>query len=89
MKLKYTFENVDMGDEIVSVPVGDHADDVHGVLKMNESGKEIIELLQEETTEEKILDYLDSKYENNREELAANVKEVIAKLREAGLITED
>ncbi len=89
MKLKYNFENVDMGNEIVSVPVGDNAKDVHGVLKMNSSGKEIIELLKEDTTEEKILNYLVSKYENNREDLAANVREIISKLREAGLITED
>ena len=89
MKLKYTFENVNMGDEIISVPVGDGASEVHGVLKMNESGREIMELLQDETTEEKILDYLTAKYENSREELAVNVRETIAKLREAGLIAED
>ena len=35
MKLKYTFEAVDMGDEIIFVPVGDKASEVHGVLKLS------------------------------------------------------
>ena len=88
MKLKYTFEDVDMGDEIIAVPVGDAAQAIHGVLKMNKSGKEIISLLKDDTTEEKILEHLAAKYENSKEEMSANIKETIKTLREAGLIAD-
>lgn len=88
MKLKYTFENVDMGDEIVSVPVGEAANVVRGVLKMNNSGKVIIDLLKEDTTEEKILNHLMSKYDNNKDDLLANIQEIIDILKKADLITE-
>ena len=88
MKLKYTFENVNMGDEIVSVPVGEAANAVRGILKMNNSGKEIIDLLKEDTTEEKILNHLMSKYDNNKDDLLANIREIIDILRKAELITE-
>ncbi len=89
MKLKYTFEDVNMGEEIVSVPVGEGSKSIHGVLKMNTEGKEIMDLLKEETTEGKIIDYLTSKYENDRNEITAFVRRTIHTLYEAGLLSED
>ena len=39
MRLKHFFETIDMGDEIIMVPVGASAQQVHGVIKLNESGR--------------------------------------------------
>ena len=88
MKLKYTFEAVDMGDEIVCVPVGEGASEMHGVLKINKEGQEILELLKEETTEEQIVNTLAAKYQNDRTVLIEYVRNTIDSLRGAGLITE-
>lgn len=88
MKLKYSFDSVNMGDEIIAVPVGDGAEEMHGVVKLNQSGNEIMELLKEDTTEENIINILASRYENNRKEIKEHVHLVLNKLRDAGIIEE-
>ena len=88
MKLKYTFESINMGDEIISVPVGDGAAQVHGILKLNNEGQEIFNLLEKETTEEQVVDTLAAKYENDRTTLAGYVHAVLDKLRAADLLEE-
>ena len=86
MKLKYAFENVEMGDEIISVPVGDDAYQIHGVVKLNQSGMEIMDMLKQNVTVEAMVDKLSSKYDNEIEDLHNYVLNVIKVLREAGLI---
>ena len=88
MKLKFTFEMVDMGEEIICVPVGEGAAQVHGVLKLNKEGQEILELLKEETNEETIVAALAAKYENERNILTGYVRSIVENLRNAGLIAE-
>ena len=86
MKLKYSFEAVDMGDEIIYVPVGKGAANVSGVLKLNREGQEIIELLKEETSEEAIVSALAAKYENDRTILVGYVRSVLDRLNAASLL---
>ncbi|MBO2516632.1 MAG: hypothetical protein CW338_05035 [Clostridiales bacterium] len=89
MKLKYELEILDMGDSFTAVPVGEGAENYHGVLRMNGSSREIIELLQEDKSVEQIVDALSAKYdENTREEIAAMVASVVDKLRAEGFIAE-
>ena len=88
MKLRYVFENVDMGNEIISVPVGDGANNVHGVNKLNKEGKEILELLKEDITEQQIVKKLTEKYENDSATLEKWVSNVIKTLRAANLLEE-
>lgn len=86
MKLRYDFEIVDMGDEQIAVPVGAAAEQLQGVLKLNKEGAEILGLLKENTSEEKIVDVLGSKYEINREIIAGYVHEMIGKLYSFGVV---
>ncbi len=88
MKLKFSVEPVDMGSEIIAVPVGPGAQQLHGVLKLNQEGCEILSLLASETTEADIVQALSARYENNREELAAMVGRFLGVLRENGLLDE-
>jgi len=88
MKLKYLFESVDMGDEIIAVPVGDNASEIRGVIKLNKEGFEIFELLKYETTEAAIVDTLCAKYENRREQLTDYVHKIIHTFTEVGIIAE-
>ena len=88
MKLKYRFDAVNMGDEIICVPVGNGAEQVQGVLRLNHSGNEIMELLKDEITEDKIIQILEAKYDNGKEELAGYVDGAIKTLAGAGLIEE-
>lgn len=87
MRIKYNWEPVKMGEGIILVPVGEGAELVHGVLKLNEAGMEIINLLKEETTEADIVRILVSKYDNNQSELENYVHHVLAILKDYKLLT--
>ena len=86
MKLKYVFEIVELGDEVVAVPVGADANRVRSVLKLNKAGKEIIEMLKVETTTEDIINTLQAKYENDRASLEEYVVGFISTLETTELI---
>ena len=86
MRLKISFEFVEMDNEIIAVPIGEDADKIRGVIKLNPSGKEILELLKDETSEEKVVDSLSQKYENNRDSLAEYVREMIEKMNHLGVL---
>ncbi|MBQ0101707.1 MAG: PqqD family protein [Firmicutes bacterium] len=86
MKLKYDFDSVSIDEEVIAVPVGESSKDISGVLRLNEDASEIFSLLKEDTTEEAIVDTLAAKYDNDRDELARFVHEVVAQLKEKGLI---
>lgn len=88
MKSKYTFEKMELDGEIVAVPVGDSAEDLHAVLTLNEEAMRILELLREETTEEDIVEQLLKEYEGEKEEIAPLVSTYIEQLRQEGLLEE-
>ena len=89
MRLKSDFEFVDMGDEIIAVPIGKGAEQIRGVLKMNLEGQEILDLLKKGNTEEQIIDTLTAKYENDRDTISGYVHEMLIKLCSAGLMEEE
>ena len=86
MKLKYTFELMEVEDQQMAVPVGENADELHGILKLNKSAAAIIELLKEETTEEEIVEKLLEKYDAPKEEIQKSVHEYIQELEKAELL---
>lgn len=88
MKSKYTFEKMELDGEIVAVPVGENAADLHAVLNVNEEAMRILELLQEETTEENIVAQLLKEYKGEKEEIAPLVSAYIGQLRQEGLLEE-
>ncbi len=78
-----------MGDEMIAVPVGKKAGSIHGVVKLNAEGKEIFELLETETTEERIVETLRTKYDNDSASLERFVRTVVNSLRKANLLEQD
>ena len=88
MKSKYTFEKIELDGEIVAVPVGESAAELRAVLNVNEEAMRILELLQEETTEESIVAQLLKEFEGEGEEIAPLVSAFIEQLRQEGLLEE-
>ena len=86
MKSKFSFEIMDLDDGLVGVPVGDGAEQFHGVLKLNESGKAILKLLEQEITEEDIVKQLLNEYAGDEKEVAGFVHEFIGKLIMEGVV---
>lgn len=86
MKTKYTFEVMELDDDLVAVPVGNTVEDFRGVLKVNETAAAILKLLEEDTTEESIVEALLEEYSGDKERIAFYVHEYIMKLTEAGIV---
>ena len=88
MKSKYRFEKMELDGGMIAVPVGAGAAELHAVLNVNEEAMRVLVLLQEETTEEAIVDQLMKEYEGNKEEIASLVHDYIDQLRREELLEE-
>ena len=88
MKIKYMLEATELDDELICVPVGPGAEAAEGVLKLNESGYEIVKLLENDTTLDAIVDALAAKYQTDRATLVNYVEKFVNALRESGMIEE-
>ena len=77
-----------MGEEIIAVPVGKNAEKVRGVVKLNKNGAIIFKLLEDDTSEEMIINTIGEKYDNEKKDIAEMVHSVIDILRKEGLIIE-
>ena len=86
MKTKYSFEIMELDDEQVAVPVGVGADEFQGVLKINETAAAILKLLEEDTTEERILDQITKQYSGNPEKISESIHEYIQILIKEGIV---
>ena len=86
MKSKYFFEIMELEDGMVAVPVGEGANQFHGVLKLNETALEILKLLEQETTERNIVDTLMKEYAGEKEDISGYVHEYIEKLKTEGVV---
>lgn len=72
MKLRYNFTIMDMGGEFAAVPVGADASKFHGMLKLNSVSAEILKLLKEDTTPDKVHKALKEIYSESTDEEIGN-----------------
>ena len=75
MKLKDDFIVQDIDDTQFLVPVG--AEAFQGIVRSNKTAAFIVDCLKEETTAEAIVDAMCAKYDAPREQIAADVEEVL------------
>lgn len=87
MKLKYTFEMMEIDDEIVAVPVGDTANTLHGIVKLNGTGAEILKMIQEEKSESEIVEELGKRYNSSLVEIEEYTSVFLKQMQEAGILT--
>lgn len=83
MKLKSEFVTHKTGDEQLMISVGGS---FNGMVRSNSTASQIIDMLANDTTEEKIVDALLEIYDVERERVANDVARVIADLRKIGAI---
>lgn len=88
MRLKYTFETMELGDQIVVIPVGDGASNFHGVIKVNEVGAKILKYLSEDLSEDVIIERLIEEYDAPLEVLQESVRCFLSSFEEKGMLTE-
>lgn len=86
MKLKYDFVVREVGNSRVAVTVGADNAKFNGMVKLNETGALIFDMLRVDTTEKAIVAEIVGKYDVGEEEAAAAVKNYIETLRKNGII---
>lgn len=86
MRLKSDFITQDIDDTQFMVPVG--GESFKGIVRSNETAAFIVNCLKDETTEEKIIDSMCSTYDAPREEITADVKDILKTLRSINAIEE-
>ena len=84
MKLNENFIRHQVDGEALIVPTGNAK--FHGLIQGNKTLSAIAECLTQDTTEEKIVDALCARFDGDREDIKADVREAIKKLREIGAI---
>ena len=86
MKLKPGFITQDVEDTQFLIGVG--PENFSGFVRSNKTAAFIVDCLKEDTTEEKIVDAMCQKYDAPREQIAADVSEVLNTLRRIRAIEE-
>ena len=86
MKVMPGFVVREVGGKTFAVATGAAAKKFHGMITLGGSGKEIWDALQEDTTEEKIVDRLCEVYDVDRKTATEDVRAFVLRLREAGLL---
>ena len=86
MTLLYEFEFVEVGDDIVAVPVGDKT--FNGVLNINESAREYLEAIASSKTPEEAFDKIYSFHpQEDEKELKEDFDSVIKLLIDENILT--
>lgn len=86
MKLKSDFITQDIGGTQFLVSMG--VESFAGIVRSNRTAAFIVNCLKKETTEEEILDAMCREYDAPREVMAADLKEILGKLRGINAIDE-
>ena len=88
MRLVCNFVINAVAGDIIAVPVGENSN-FRGYIRINQTGKDIFELLREDTDRSTVISKLQKIYpEADRSEIAESVDDIIEKLTSAGLLTE-
>lgn len=88
MRLKYEIECVDMGEEIIIVPIGKGADQIRGVIKTNKEGMKILNILKNDTSVDGIITQLTQEYTTDSELIEKYVNEFVRQLNAMNFLEE-
>ena len=86
MKIKNDFIVKEISGSTVVIPVGNRVADFNGMLKLNETGVFLFNLLKNDTTIEALVLSLVDEYEVTKEKANEDVITFVNKLKEADII---
>ncbi|MGM9978913.1 MAG: PqqD family protein [Clostridium sp.] len=84
MKIKDGFVVREILDSYMAVPVGERTREVHGVIALNETGAFLWRMLEEDTSEDKLIASMVKEYEITEKTAKDDIKEYLSFLREKG-----
>lgn len=86
MKLKNGFITQDIDNAQIMVGTGDTQ--FNGIVRSNATAAYIVNLLKQDTTEQKIVHSMAEKYDAPKDKIAEDVKGILMKLRSIGALEE-
>jgi len=87
MKLIYDLQIMNVDDEMVAIPVGDNAKDAHMIIKLNETSKQIIDLIKESNSPDEVLQKLCLLYpEESKNDIGNQLCDFLNQLIKEGLL---
>lgn len=86
MKLKFNVETMELDDQIVAIPVGENASVYKGVIKLNETASFMLKLLENDVSEETIINALKENYDMGSRDISSDVKVFIEELNKRGML---
>ena len=86
MKLIDDVQIMEIGDEFIAVPTGDAGEALHGVIRLNGTGKAIWDALADGLDERAVAARLAAEYAVDEAVALGDVREIVAKLRAAGIL---
>ncbi|MDY4077606.1 MAG: PqqD family protein [Clostridium sp.] len=84
MKIKDGFILREILDSYMAVPVGERTREVQGVIALNETGAFLWRMLEEDTSEDKLIASMVKEYEITEKTAKDDIKEYLSFLREKG-----
>ena len=86
MKIKNGFVVKEIAGATVLIPVGSNSMDFNGMIKVNETGSFLFNLLKNNATEDDLVKALVSEYDVTEDTAKQDVNAFIKKLKDAGVI---
>lgn len=86
MRLKYPYEIMEVEGQRFAVPMEEDANGFNGVIKLSKTAQAIFELLQEDTSEEAIVEAMSRRFDADKNVLTADVHGFVAKLQQKGIL---
>lgn len=89
MRIREGFIKKPIMDEIVVVPTGEASETFEGMIKLNETGSLIWDLVSEGKSLDEIAKHMADKYDVDFEEAKSDAKEIIDQMTDQGFFVED
>ena len=88
MKLKESIVINSVADDFVAIDTKIADNRFNGMVKLNKTAKDILEILKNDISEEDLLKCLAKKYDVNIEDVKEDVLDIISKLQSIGFIVD-
>lgn len=88
MYLNPDFEIIQMADEYMAVPIGQKADEFHGVIVLSEPAFILLSNMREPKTKEELVALITEEYDVDAATAEADINSILDTLLETGMINE-
>lgn len=89
MKMNEGFVMREVAGQYVVIAIGEASKKFHGMIKLNGTGKDIWEGIQNGLSEKQIVGNLMEKYQVEKAEVETDVKEFVGQMKDIGILADE